>query len=143
MTVKKSKLLKDLEELLNDITIDPTLFPYQKGNSIRIGQYVVRPSKRGGYSVYDCKSNARVAETFSKASALALAKSMAKGYNEKDYIMDIDLEIQKWYNDCVFYKHNMKKTKDLDRWDILSTRYEIAKDRTEHAKQQLDKIIFR
>jgi hypothetical protein len=42
----------------------------------------------------------------------------------------------------VFYKHNIKITKDYDRKDILEMRYDIAKRKTADAKQQLDRIIF-
>jgi hypothetical protein len=36
--INKEKILRELEEILN-ANIDPVLFPYKKGNSIRIGKY--------------------------------------------------------------------------------------------------------
>lgn len=133
------KLISDLEELLN--SVDPTLFPYQKGNSVRIGKYVIRSSK-GFYKVFDCETNTMIAETFCKTSAVALAKSLSKGRATKKTILDLDKSIQKWYNDCVFYKYTMKKTKDDEKYFSTYTRYEIARDKTNYAKQQLDKYIY-
>ena len=139
--INKIKLIQDLEELL-DVKVDPAKFPYQKGNSIRIGKYVVRASKFSTFRIFDCERNAQVAETFCKTSAIALAKSLSSGIDHKKRILSLDKDIQKWYNDCVFYKHNIKITKDYDRKDILEMRYDIAKRKTADAKQQLDRIIF-
>lgn len=139
--INKIKLIQDLEELL-DIKVDLARFPYQKGNSIRIGKYVVRENKHGSFRIFDCEVNAQIAETFCKTSAVALAKSWAAGVDHRIRIMSLDQDIQKWYNDCIFYKHNIKITKDYNRKDILEMRYDIAKRRTADAKQQLDRIIF-
>ena len=135
------KLVKELEELVND-TVDPSMFPYQKGNSIRIGSFVVRCNKRGYYKVYDCQDNKLVTEAFCKSSAVAIAKNLAQGHDKTQSILSIAKDIQKWYNDCVFYKHSMRLTKDDFRYDVISNRYEIAKDKTCHAKEQLDKYIY-
>jgi hypothetical protein len=139
--INKIKLIQDLEELL-DVKVDLAKFPYQKGNSIRIGKFVVRESKYGSFKIFNCELNAQIAETFCKTSAIALAKSAANGVDHKTRILSLDNDIQKWYNDCVFYKHNIKITKDYNRKDILEMRYDIAKRRTADAKQQLDRIIF-
>ena len=135
-------LLKELQELLNK-SIDPTMFPYQKGNSIRIGEYIVREKRNGRFRVYNCKTNIMVAELFCKSSAVALAKTMAKGnISIVSNITNIDKEIQKWYNDCVFYKYTIKVTKDNIKKDIVETRYEIARDKTASIRKQLDKYIY-
>lgn len=139
--INKLKLIRDLEELL-DITIDPSQFPYQKGNSIRIGKYVIRENRYGFFRIFDCERNAQIAETFCKTSALAIAKSLASGVDQRNRILDLDRDIQKWYNDCVFYRHNIKTTKDYDRKDILEIRYDMAKRKTADAKHQLERIIF-
>ena len=137
----KEQILKDLEHMIND-SIDPSLFPYKKGNSIRIGSYVVRSNKKGFYKVYDLTSNNLITETFCKASALALAKTLSQGKQSTKSILEIDKDIQKWYNDCVFYRHIIRVTKDDFKREITETRYEIAKDKTSNAKRQLDKYIY-
>ena len=134
-------IVSDLESLLN-IKLDPTLFPYVKGNSVRIGRYVVRSNKKGFHKVYDSQDNILIAETFCKSSAVALAKTLAKGNSSQQCIIDIDKRIQKWYNDCVFYKHTMNVTKDELKRDIVSVRYDIAKHKTSTARKELDKYIY-
>lgn len=141
MTFHKEKLLKELEDLVNG-TLDSSLFPYQKGNSIRIGSFIVRVNKKGFYKVYNCSDNILVSETFCKSSAVALAKALSQGKSAKTDILNIDRSIQKWYNDCMFYRHSMRKTKDDFKHDVILTRYEIARDKTSDAKRQLDKYIY-
>ena len=134
-------LLKDLQHLIED-KLDPSLFPYQKGNSIRIGKMVVRDSKKG-FLIYDCQENKQVAITFSKTAALALAKSLSKGTNNISIVMDLDKTIQKNYMDALFFTNTIKTTKDEFKKDVVLTRLEIAKARTANAKSTLDSIIFR
>lgn len=134
------KVLKDLEEIING-SIDPALFPYQKGNSIRVGRYAIRSNKHGFYKIYDVKENVLVGEMFCKTSAVALAKVMSKNISTKK-IFDLDKELQKWYNDCVFYKYTISKTKDDIKKEVTRTRYDIAKDKTSSLKRELDKYIY-
>jgi|TARA_B110000503_G_C7110002_1_gene397651 hypothetical protein len=139
--INKEKLYKELEDILN-LSIDPGLFPYQKGNSIRIGSFVVRWNKNGYYKLYNIKENKLIQETFCKTSAVAMAKTLAKGQDSSKSILTLDKDIQKWYNDCIFYKHSMLTTDDNFRRDIISTRYEIARYKTVDAKRKLDKYIY-
>ena len=134
-------LLKDLQHLI-EANLDASLFPYQKGNSIRIGKIVVRDSKKG-FLIYDCQENKQVAITFSKTAALALAKSLSKGTNNMSTVMDLDKTIQKNYMDALFFTNTIKTSKDEFKKDVVLTRLEIAKARTAIAKSALDSIIFR
>lgn len=134
-------LVKELEELLNG-AIDPSLFPYKKGNSIRIGSFVVRSNKAGIYKVFDLEDNSMVAEMFCKTSAVALAKSLSKGNTNCNSIYKIDKELQKWYNDCVFYKYTIRTTKDPIKQEVVRTRYDIARHMTDAARRQLDRYIY-
>lgn len=134
-------LLKELQHLIED-KLDPSMFPYQKGNSIRIGKIVVRDSKKG-FLIYDCQENKQVAITFSKTAALALAKSLSKGNNNINTVMKLDQTIQKNYMDALFFTNTIKTTKDDFKKDVVLTRLEIAKARTANAKSALDSIIFR
>ena len=133
------QILKDLQEIIED-NLDPSMFPYQKGNSIRIGRFVIRQS-RAGYLVYDIESNTQIAKTFCKTAAVAFAKGQHKG-RDTSRVLDLDKTIEKHYNDCVFYRHIIKKTKDEIKKEITTVRYEIAKSITSDAKQRLDSYIF-
>lgn len=136
-----NKLVKELETLINN-GLDGIYFPYQKGNSIRIGPMIVRSNKKGFYLVYDTRDNIQVARTFCKSSAVAIAKKLAQGTNCVEKILEIDKRIQKFYNDAVFYKYTMNITTDDVKRDITATRYDIAKCETEAARNRLDQYIF-
>jgi len=135
------KLVKELELLINK-GLEDVYFPYQKGNSIRIGPMIIRYNKKGFYLVYDTRDNLQVARTFCKSSAVAIAKKLAQGSNCVEKILEIDKRIQKYYNDAVFYKYTMKVTRDDVKRDITSTRYDIARRETEVARNRLDQYIF-
>ena len=139
--INKQQILKELEEILNT-SVDLTTFPYVKGNSIRIGKYIVRSNKYG-HKVFDCKENIMVAETFSKSAAIALAKTLAKGVNAEREILDIDKNIMKWYNDCMFFNNSFKNSKDDVKKEVVSVRYDIAKAHAHSARDKLDKYIYR
>lgn len=133
-------LVKELETLLK-IELDSTLFPYQKGKSVRIGHIVIRESNQG-YKIFDTNTNRMVCDTFSKTSAVAIARNLAKGKSDIKEILFIDKTIKKNYIDCIFYRHNMLSTNDYSKKAVLETRYEDAKSRTEYARHVLDKYIF-
>ena len=129
------KVLKDLQEII-EANIDPTLFPYQKGNSLRIGSIVIRESSKG-HLVYCAKANKQIARTFSKTAAVAIAR----GGDVKD-ILQLDNEIMKHFNDCLFYKNTIKKSKNDTAKFVAENRYEISSYRTHELKKKLDAYIF-
>ena len=133
------QILKDLQDII-EANLDATMFPYQKGNSIRIGKFVIRDSKVG-YLIYDIEDNKQIAKTFCKTAAVALAKNLHKGRDTKR-VLDLDKVIEKHYNDCVFYRHTIKITKDELKKEITENRYEISKAMTSDAKRRLDSFIF-
>lgn len=129
---------------LNDIVeqgLENTPLPYKKGNSIRIGNIVIRTSKKG-YLIYNTETNKQVCKTFCKASALAIAKNLAEGRNITKRVLDLDHTIQKYYNDALFYKHTIKKTKDEFIKETRGIRLTDALDKTRQARNNLDKFIF-
>ena len=130
-------MLKDIVES----NYDPAMFPYKKGNSIRIGKCAIRKKRKLGYLVYDLTDNRQIARTFSIAAAIAIAKSIHKS-NDTRKILEFDKVMEKHYNDCLFYKNTIDNTKDDFRREIAYTRFEIAKSISKQAKQHLDNIIF-
>lgn len=136
----QQNLIEELEKILN-ANIDPSMFPYQKGNSLRIGQYAIRKSK-DGFSVFDIKENAMVATTFSKTAAVAIGKTLAQKRDFKKTIIDLDWAIQKQYIDSMFYKHMMNNSKDEVKVEVNTVRYEIARAKTQTLKEALDHYIF-
>ena len=137
-----SDIAQELENLINT-KIDTSYFPYVRGKSIRIGHIIVRET-RFGFLVFDTKNNKEVDKMFCKTSAVALAKQEASGSltNPIEYIRKLDKEIEKNFNDAIFYKHTMRVTKDDTKFFVAQTRYDIAASRTLYAKEELDKYIY-
>lgn len=128
-------VIPHLKQLLTNIDIK--LFPYQRGDNIYIGNSCVKKQKQS-FKVFSNKKF--VAETFTKLAALTLAKH---NFDEmtKIQVCKLDQNIEKHYNDCVFYKHSMKKTKDKWKEDLLETRLEISSAKIDDAVEELVNIF--
>jgi len=131
---------KELTKLIEE-NIDPSMFPYCKGNSIRIGNITIRKNKKG-FHIYDIKDKSFIATTFSKTAAVAIAKNLVQGNNITAKAIDLDKTIEKNYSDALFFSHTLRTTRDEIRKEVTETRLDIAKTRTEDAKRHLDYMIF-
>lgn len=138
--IDNALLVKELERLLND-NIEKLLIPHVRGNSIRIKDHIIRRS-RAGWLVYNINDDCQVGRLFSKTAAVALAKTLAQGKDYRQQIEKLDGNIQKNYNDAVFAKYSLIKSKDEMRRLVSQTKYEIAKEKTQAAKEELDGYIF-
>lgn len=132
-------LVKDLEDIIN--SIDLSLLPYQKGNSIRIKNYVIRKNQKG-FLIYDCKTNKMVAKTHFKNSAIAIAKNLVHGKDIIKSVKILDNDLLKHYNDAVFYKHKIKNTNDLFVKETRKIRLSVSVDETDRIRQSLEEFIF-
>ena len=141
MNTQTQKIIKDLEAIMEK-GLQRVHLPYAKGKSVRICNTVIRKSKQG-FLVFDVKTHRRIAETFSKRGAIAYAKAREK-HREEDCktILQLDDMLCKHYMDSLFHKHIIEKTDDEVRKDAISTRFEIAKDKTFITMDQIDKYIF-
>ena len=136
------KLIKSLEQMINEASFDETLFPVQRGNTIEIKNYRIYAFKNK-YVIKSIDTKERIAETFCKASALAIAKNLArdKQFNITQ-VMYLDNKIEKHFFDSLFYKNSIDKTKNSFKRDIIETRLDIAIYETAQAKNDLDRFIF-
>jgi hypothetical protein len=135
-----ANIAKDLEKIIES-GLGSVVFPYQKGNSIRIKHMVVRES-RNGYLVYNAKENKQIARTFCKTTAVAIAKNFAQGRNITQQAMEYDKVIEKNYNDALFYKHAIRSAREDIVRESRKVRLDIAVDKTRWAKDHLDRFIF-
>ena len=134
-------LIYDLEDLV-DKGLEDTTIPIAKGNSIRIKQYIVRKSKVG-YLVYDSSSNKQLHRTNFKSVAIAIAKNLAENKSHMfDKIIDIENNLAKHYNDAVFYKNTIRKTKCEQARLTRETRLEISLVEAQRIRDSLDKLIL-
>lgn len=128
--------------MINEASLDETLFPVQRGNNIQIKNYRIYAFKNK-YVIKTIDTKERVAETFCKASALAIAKNLARNKNFNiNQIVYLDKKIEKHFFDSLFYRNSINNTKDSFKRDIIETRLDIAIQETAQAKNNLDRFIF-
>ena len=138
--MKKASLVNELKALIEQ-GLEDVAFPYVKGNSVRIGNMIVRTSKKGNY-VFDMKQQKQVAHTFSKTAAVAIAKKHAEGQNVVNEVMKLDYEIEKNYNDAVFFQHSYDKSNDELRKEVLECRLDIATTKIDKGRSRLEDYIY-
>lgn len=134
-------IISELESIVNT-SLENAPIPYAKGNSIRIKHIVVRHNINKGYLVYDTKTNSQIARTHFKSSALAIAKNLAQHNDVTSKLLFLDKELLKHYNDVVFFKNIIKKSKDLLLTEVREIRLEISMEKTKVVREKIDNFIF-
>ena len=134
------KALEQLESLLDDPYYMGKI-PYKKGNSIRIGHYIIRKNKTG-YLVYDCVDNRKVDHFWSKSAALAYVKLDLDGKKLHTEIKRLDKTLEKNQIDAMFYKNTIKKASEEIRKSSAKVRLHIAEENAYNAKYRLIGLIF-
>lgn len=136
------QLAKELEEIvLHGLAQVP--IPYEKGNSIRVKNIVIRKHKNG-YRIFDISNNKHVVTTFTKTAALATAKIVAERGNSnniKDIIV-LDNKVCKHYMDALFAKRAIEVSKDITRIEASEVKFDIATDRAWSSLAQIESYIF-
>lgn len=134
------KALEQLESLLDDPYYMGKI-PYKKGNSIRIGHYIIRKNKTG-YLIYDCVDNKKVDHFWSKSAALAYVKLDLDGKKLHTEIKRLDKTLEKNQIDAMFYKNTIKKATEEIRKSSAKVRLDIAEENAYNAKYRLIGLIF-
>lgn len=134
-------LIKDLEDIVNR-GLEDVVIPYAKGNFIRIKNFVIREGK-AGFLIYNTDTNEKVALTQFKSSAIAVAKNLASGYDVTKTVLELDRELTKHYNDALFYKNIIKKSKDFERAFVRRIRLDEAVLASRLIREKIDRLIFR
>jgi hypothetical protein len=128
-----------IEDLAEAIAVD---IPYEDKGKIHIKKTLVQPSKKG-YVIFDTARKKKIAETFSKAGAIAAAKAN----NDNDFerlkkVLELDKRLQKYYNDALFYKHTIRKTKDDFKRDFTCIRFDIACEEVTAIRTSIEKFVY-
>ena len=134
------KLLKELEDIVNRGIAD-SYFPVVTKNTVRIKHMMVRKSKRG-YIVIDAKEGEQVAFTEFKSTALAIAKSKAKGINNTDKLLGLEQRMAKHYYDALFFENTINNTKDSFIKESREIRLDIALSKSQEVRREIDRFIF-
>ena len=77
-----------------------------------------------------------------KSVAIAIAKNLAERRNRIDKILEIEGNLAKHYNDAVFYKNMIKKTKCEQSKLTRETRLEISLVEAQRIRNKLDQYIY-
>jgi len=134
------RALEQLESLLDDPYYMGKI-PYKKGNSIRVGHYIIRKNKTG-YLVYDCVDNRKVDHFWSKSAALAYVKLDLDGKKLHTEIKKLDKTLEKNQIDAMFYRNTIKKASEEIRKSSARVRLDIAEENAYNAKYRLIGLIF-
>ena len=136
------ELAKELEEIVV-YGLSQVPIPYEKGNSIRVKNIVIRKHKNG-YRIFDISTNKHVVTTFTKTAALAIAKIVGESGNSNDIrdIIALDNKVSKHYMDALFAKRTIEISKDTIRIEASEVRFDIATDKAWHSLAQIESYIF-
>ena len=133
--------VQQLEEIIN-AGLKALPIPYEKGNSIRIKNIIVRRHSNG-YRIFDCKTNKHIETVFTKTSGVAIAKNLAENMNfDIKHIISLDNDVSKHYNDAIFAKRTMNTAENEDTIATAEIKYDIAVERAWSYLDQIEKFIF-
>ena len=138
--MNSEKLIHDLEEIVNK-GLEDSAIPVARGNSIRIKHIVIRKSPKG-YLIYNAKENQQVTRTYFKTTAVAIAKNLAQGKDITEKAMEFEVLMLKHYNDALFYKNSIRKSKDAVKREIRQVRLDVAIQESQRVRSLLDQYIF-
>ncbi len=136
------QLAVELEEIVVH-GLAQVAIPYEKGNSIRIKNIVIRKHKNG-YRIFDISTNKHVVTTFTKAAALAIAKIIAENGDNSSVtdIIRLDNTVSKHYMDALFAKRSIEVGKDIQRIESSEVKFDIATDKAWSSLAQIESYIF-
>jgi len=136
------ELAKELEEIVV-YGLSQVPIPYEKGNSIRVKNIVIRKHKNG-YRIFDISNNKHIVTTFTKTAALAIGKTVAEhgSSNDINNIIALDNKVCKNYMDALFAKRAIEVSKDIQRTEASEVKFDIATDRAWSSLAQIESYIF-
>lgn len=134
------QIIDELEYIIQKNLLDIDI-PLVKGNVIRIRHLIIRMKKDGEWIVIDSKENKTITALFSKIGAVAFAKAYLACIDTK-VVERFDKQIEKEYNDSLFYVNTIKKTTDLNKKEVLQCRFNISRQKIDYARTVLDNFIM-
>lgn len=137
-TIRIKELAKELTSELEQ-KLPLTVLP---NGGIVYKQYLVKQTKEGNWAVYNYKDRNLIEQYFLKTCALMAAKA----YNnvQLDRFHDIKrLDNCYWASHCdtQVFKHNIKITKDFNRYLILLNKLEESALKETHYKEEISKMF--
>lgn len=136
----KKNIVADLEELFKK-GLSKNLVPYKKGNSIRIGNVIIRKTSQS-YKIIDCDENQLLGETYFLTSAIAIGKNYINGKDVRKIVYKYDKQMLKNSNDALFFRRMIKCTNDPFVKETREILLDIAVHNTNDARNCLNNLIY-
>lgn len=141
--VQKQQELKALAETLDiEFKNIVPLVPLPNG-AMAYKDYVVKQTKTGLWGIYlkrtgnDCHGEFNL-KTCALIAAKALSLVQLEKYNE---VKMLDSKYWSNYSSSAVYRHNLKTTKDYERYLILLNKLEDSTWKTSHYKDEISKMF--
>ncbi|MAS65199.1 MAG: hypothetical protein CL815_08270 [Coraliomargarita sp.] len=134
-------LTEQLEEIIESNLIRVAI-PYQKGNSIRVKNIIIR-KHHNGYRLFNLTTNKHICTTFAKATALAVAKmTVEKVPFDLKILQKMDDKVAKYYMDALYAKRSMKTGETEERRESAEVQFDIATQEAWTALAAIERYIF-
>lgn len=131
----------DLDQIVDNSTTSAR-FPWTHGSKLYIGYIEVSKHKQE-YILVDTRNDQEIYKAFSKASALALAKTIVYGgVQQVEHVKQLDERLAKNFTDAVFLKNAMDTTRDSTKKLVIASKFDIASERAQIAQDRLEKIAI-
>ena len=138
----KQKVIKQLAEQFETDLNKSLPITVQPNGTIVYKDYFIKPSKTGNWGVYHLASKDLISEFHLKSCALMAAKAHSKiDLNKFAEIKILDNKYWSNYYNTIVYGHNIKNTKDYDRYCIMLTRLEHSKALADHFKSRISTMF--
>ena len=116
--------------------------PYEKGNSIRIKNLIIR-KHHNGYRLFNLTTNKHICTVFCKTTALAIAKlTVEKTHFDMKNIIKLDDKVAKLYMDALYAKRSMKTGDTEERRESAEVQFDIATQEAWTALAAIERYIF-
>lgn len=138
----KKRVIRELAEQFNtELNRQLPLLVMPNGNIV-YKDYVVKLLDSGNWGLYNYRSSEFVDQFFLKSCALMAAKAYNHVHMRRfKEIKTIDSRY--WANQCdvEVYKHNIKITKDTDRYLILLDKLENSETKAQQYKAEISRMF--
>lgn len=139
----KKQTAKQIEEFLETELTSALPITILKDNSIVYKRYRIKQSKLGTFSLHFSGLDNRVIGEFNlKVCALLAAKRHDKcqlGLYEE--VKELDTKYWVNFSDAKYFQEKIKKTVTGEKYDILSSRLDLTRDRAKEYKIQILKMF--
>jgi len=139
----KKQNIKQIEEFLETELTSALPITILSDNSIVYKRYRIKQSKLGTFNLHFSGLDNRVIGAFNlKVCALVAAKRHDRC--QLDLVEEIkDLDTKYWSNfaDAKYFQEKLKKTVNGEKYDILSSRLDLTRDRAKEYKIQILKMF--